>query len=52
MISKISFLVALLLSVMWLFVFLLFNENISMFILAAIVIIVFSISYITRNSEK
>jgi hypothetical protein len=52
MISKIFFLIALILTVIWLIVFSFFNEIIYIHIVAVIAIIIFGISYVTRNNER
>lgn len=52
MISKIFFLIALILTVIWLILFSFFNEIIYIHIVAVIAIIIFGISYVTRNNER
>lgn len=52
MISKVSFLVALILSVCWAVLFSFFNEVIYIHILAIIALLIFGISYVTRNQEQ
>ena len=52
MISKVSFLIALILSVCWAVLFSFFNEMIYIHILAVVALLIFGISFLTRNQEE
>ena len=51
MLSKISFLIAILLALIWVILFLIFNENVFVHIIAILSFITFLFSFIVKNKE-
>ena len=52
MITKISFLIATILSIIWVILFLFFDSGIYIYVIATAVLIMFGVSYVTRNKEQ
>jgi len=51
MVSKIFFLIALILAICWMFVFLLFSTYFAVHIIAIMAVLLLGASYVTRNNE-
>lgn len=51
MISKISFLIAIIITIIWGILFSYFNDSVYIHIVAIVAILTFGVSYVTRNNE-